>query len=88
MTGSELWNGRSLRVLFVAGLLIFGISACSDDEEASDDQAGDGAQDGEAVSETLDLSTPEGALLANRKIQCSLEDGNPRPWLVDTCPLG
>ncbi len=64
-----------LHVIAMAFAFTIGISACSEDEGGAAGQSSDQSSRSDGAAETLDLSTPEGALLANRKIHCSLEDG-------------
>lgn len=61
---------RARYALIVAAGVTFGLAACSEDEDR-----GMAGRDGGGSPERIDLGTPEGALLAGRKIQCSLEDG-------------
>ncbi len=64
-----------MRAILLAAALALSVSACSEDEEGANAITEGQSGDGEAAAETIDLSTPEGALLAYRKIQCSLQDG-------------
>lgn len=68
--------GGPLSFLALAFCLAVFVAACSEDEtQASNENEAAGEQIPVSGLQRIDLTTPEGAVLAARKIQCSLVDG-------------